>query len=80
MIYNFLKFLLCPPLNPKSRNLRLFYKISSILSQTFDFESAAHPILEMEESTMGVVQTEPNPSIAQAFALHYSLQVSNMES
>ena len=38
----------------KIQELELLYKISSILNQTLDFESVAHPILEVVESTMGV--------------------------
>ena len=39
----------------KIQELELLYKISSILNQSLDFESVAHPILEVLESTMGVL-------------------------
>ncbi len=43
-----------PTSQSKIQELELLYKISSILNQTLDFESVAHPILEVVESTMGV--------------------------
>ena len=43
-----------PNTQSKIQELELLYKISSILNQTLDFESVAHPILEVVESTMGV--------------------------
>ena len=43
-----------PTAQSKIQELELLYKISSILNQTLDFESVAHPILEVVESTMGV--------------------------
>ena len=43
-----------PTSQSKILELELLYKISSILNQTLDFESVAHPILEVVESTMGV--------------------------
>ena len=43
-----------PTSQSKIQELELLYKISSILNQTLDVESVAHPILEVVESTMGV--------------------------
>ena len=50
----FSKFYSMPTSQSKIQELELLYKISSILNQTLDFESVAHPILEVVESTMGV--------------------------
>ena len=52
-----------PTTQSKIQELELLYKISSILNQTLDFESVAHPILEVVESTMGVEQAEPSQPI-----------------
>ena len=43
-----------PTSQSKILELELLYKISSILNQTLDFESVAHPILQVVESTMCV--------------------------
>ncbi|MCF0222703.1 MAG: sigma 54-interacting transcriptional regulator [Fibrobacter sp.] len=40
--------------NRKIQELELLYKISSILNQSLDFESVAHPVLQTLELVMGV--------------------------
>ena len=43
-----------PNTQSKIQELELLYKISSILNQSLDFETVAHPVLQTVESVMGV--------------------------
>ena len=41
-----------PNTQSKIQELELLYKISSILNQSLDFETVAHPVLQTVESVM----------------------------